>query len=116
VALIQQDPQDYSSTIDVPIRVVGFPSTQQIYSCQDWNGQSADACAKAVIANNNRVNVYLRNLVPNSVYLIAYSIANEYPISAIFSNNVETVEVQTSSSDIIVYSCYSLILILILLN
>lgn len=98
IAEIVQDPQDEFSTIQVTTRIASTPTPNQIYKCQDWKGETADSCARAVIANNNPVTLYLRGLTPNAVYMVYYVAANEYPISPILSTVVDSSEVTVLSA------------------
>jgi len=82
------DPEDEFSSIEVPTRIHRTPTNEQINNCVDWNNEPADACAKAVIANDEDVALLLKDLKPNKLYVVYYTVANEYPIQPIFSNEI----------------------------
>ena len=96
VGQVVTDPEDEFSTIDVQTRNPRTPSNKQINGCLDWNNEPADACAKAIItdASQTDVDLLLINLKPNTVYIVYYTAANEYPIQPIFSNVIESFTIQ----------------------
>ncbi len=94
IATITTDPQDEFETIDTPVRAYRTPSHTQINNCLDWNGEAVDACAKAVIANSDNVELLLKNLKSNTVYIVYYTVANEYPIEPVFSDAIESFEIR----------------------
>jgi len=98
VATVAADPQDEFELVDTPVRVYRTPSHTQINSCLDWNGESADACAKAVIANNDNVQLLLKNLKANTVYVVYYTVANEYPIEPVFSDTIDSFTIRVLSA------------------
>jgi len=91
---IVPDPENEFGTKDIQTRIPETPSPRQIYACKDWNDEPADSCARVVIANNNEVQLLLKDLKPNAVYAVYYTVANEYPIEPILGKDVGTVEVR----------------------
>lgn len=113
IGSIQQDPEDDFAMIDVATRIPRTPTYDQINNCLDWNNEAADACAKAVIANNNNVDLLLKDLKPNTAYIVYYTVANQYPIQPIFSNEIQSFTMQVLNAKLISY-CSTLLIALIL--
>lgn len=94
IAKVSVDPEDEFTTTDITTRIPRTPSSAQIYACQDWNGDSVDACGRATIANGDNVQLLLKNLKVNTMYVVYYAVANEYPVEPIFSSNIQTFTVR----------------------
>lgn len=114
IATIIQDPEDEFSTIDVTVRIPSLPTAKQVYDCNDWNGETADSCARVVVANSNGVTLYLNDLAPNSVYKVYYVVANEYPIQAIYDTSVAETEVRILSGSYLSIGVLSCVLFTVL--
>lgn len=113
IATVIVDPQDEFSTTDIPSRISRTPTKEQINNCRDWNDEPADACAKAVIANNDNVELFLKDLTQNTVYVVYYTVANEYPIAPVFSNNVESFTIKVLSAERTIFGFLSILVCLL---
>jgi hypothetical protein len=98
IAQVVVDPEDEFTTTDITTRIPRTPTNAQIYACEDWNGDTADACGRAIIANSDSVELLLKNLNVNTLYVVYYTVANEYPIQAIFGSDIQSFNVQILSS------------------
>jgi len=115
IGLVIPDPEDEFSTTEVPTRNPRTPTHDQINKCVDWNNEPADACGKAVIANDEDVTLLLKDLKPNTLYIVYYTVANEYPIQPIFSNQIESFTAKVLWGNIISSSLAVLISIFVCL-
>lgn len=98
VAKVIVDPEDEFTTTDVTTRLPRTPTNAQIYACLDWNGDDVDACGRAIIANDDNVELLLRDLKVNTMYIVYYTVANEYPIEPIFGNDIQSFSVRILNS------------------
>ena len=97
IGTVAQDPQDDFAMVDVATRSARTPTVRQILNCQDWNSEAADACAKAVIANGQNVDLLLKDLAISTEYIVYYVAANEYPTEPVFSGEINSFTVQVLS-------------------
>jgi len=115
IATVIVDPQDEFGTLDVPTRIARMPTNEQINNCLDWNNEAVDSCAKVVIANGDNVELFLKDLTPNTVYIVYYTVANEYPIIPVFSNNIESFTIKVLGAGRLIFSFLSISVCILLM-
>lgn len=117
IGKVVTDPEDEFSTIEVQTRNPRTPSNKQINGCLDWNNEAADACSKAIItdASQTDVTLQLTNLKSNTVYIVYYTAANEYPIKPIFSNVIQSFTIAVLSAGKLMSSIMALIFLFLCL-
>ena len=71
----------------VNIRMNEQPSEEQMLNCENWEGLQAEGCARAVYSST-KMTVTFRNIQKNSLYVLYYAAASEYPLRPILSENI----------------------------
>ena len=72
------------------------PSSDQIASCVDGTNYGAIQCIRIAIAAGSVYSLIFENIVDDSVYVLYYTIANEYPLRPVFYGNVQRQFIITS--------------------
>lgn len=86
-----------TSKTNITIKPLRTPTSSQIASCVDGEGFPALKCFRVVMVAGSTYSVTVPNLVDNSVYVLYYTIANEYPLRPIFYGNVQNQYIFTTS-------------------
>ena len=79
----------------VNIRMNQAPTVEQILNCQSWLGQKAEGCARAVYTGVSPLSVVFPNVLTDSMYMLYYVIASEFPMRPITSTSISTDTVVT---------------------
>jgi hypothetical protein len=74
-----------------------MPTSDQIASCVDGTNYAAIQCMRVAMSSGNIYSVTFGNIIEDSVYVLYYTIANEYPLRPVFFGNVQRQFVITSS-------------------
>lgn len=71
----------------VKIRLNADPTPWQMLNCKNWQNNTAEACARAVYSGD-LLSIQLNGVQNNSMYLLYYMIANEYPFRPVAAYTV----------------------------
>jgi hypothetical protein len=71
----------------VKIRLNADPTPWQMLNCKNWQNNTAEACARAVYSGE-LLSIQLNGVQNNSMYLLYYMIANEYPFRPVAAYTV----------------------------
>ena len=71
------------------------PSVEQVLNCENWLGQTAEGCGKAVYTGVSPLNVVFTQIKPDSLYLLYYFVATEFPMRPIVGTKVHKETVVT---------------------
>jgi hypothetical protein len=77
-----------NGTTSVNIRMNAAPTAEQVLNCQNWQGETADGCARAIYTRISPLSVTFSGVQTNSLYLLYYLPATEYPLRPITTGNV----------------------------
>jgi hypothetical protein len=83
----------------VNIRMNQAPTATQILNCQNWLGQTAEGCARAVYTGVAPLTVSFTPVLQNSLYLLYYVVASEFPLRPIANTKVSSTTIVTYLSD-----------------
>jgi hypothetical protein len=97
LVLYKQISNSNNGSTFVNIRMNDAPSAEQVLNCQNWYGNLADGCARAVYTGVSPLTVTFSGVQTNSLYLLYYLAATEFPLRPIVSGTV-------TSQTIITYS------------
>lgn len=86
-----------SSKTNITIKPLVTPTNSQIASCIDGQGFPAVQCFRIVMQAGTSYSVTLSNLIENSVYVLYYAGANEYPLRPVFYGSVQSSFIFTTS-------------------
>jgi hypothetical protein len=71
----------------VKIRLNTDPSPWQMTNCKNWRNETAEGCARAVYSGT-ALTVEFGGIQPDSMYLLYYMAANEYPFRPVVAYTV----------------------------
>lgn len=71
----------------VKIRLNADPSQEQILNCRNYQGLAAEGCARAVYSYSAQTVVF-PSILPNSMYMLYYMAASDYPLRPVVSSNI----------------------------
>ena len=71
----------------VNIRMNEQPSEEQMLNCENWEGLEAQGCARAVYSST-KLTVSFSNIEKNSLYVLYYAAASEYPLRPVMSEEI----------------------------
>ena len=80
----------------VNIRLNEEPTHEQMLNCENWQGLSAEGCARAVFSES-KLTVTFDNIQEKSLYMLYYTVASEYPLRPILSPDIFSETVVTFS-------------------
>ena len=72
------------------------PSSEQLINCENWENFTTEGCARAVYSSNP-LKVSFSSIKKNSMYLLYYSVATEYPMRPILSDVIQSDTILTYS-------------------
>lgn len=98
----------------VNIRMNKVPSVEQVLNCENWLGQTAEGCARAVYTGVGSLTAIFAGIEADSMYLIYYVVANEFPMRPVVVSGVQSGTVVTYSWEKWISMAFFLILSLIL--
>ena len=102
-----------SKATTVNIRMNQAPTTEQVLNCQNWLSQTANGCARAVYTGVSPLTVTFNPVYGNSLYLLYYVVASEYPLRPIASQKVLSTTVVTYSGSWVLQIGVILLLLLL---
>jgi hypothetical protein len=79
-----------NGTTFVNIRMNQAPSAEQVLNCQNWQGNIADGCARAIYTGVSPLTVTFTEVQTNSLYELYYLPATEFPLRPIVSGSVNS--------------------------
>lgn len=65
-------------------------------NCKDGYGENPLQCARVIFVGNDKKTITFSGLSPNSMYIIYYSIANEYPLRPVVVTDISNFTVLTT--------------------
>lgn len=95
----------------VSIRMNEAPTAQQVLNCQNWLNVTAEGCARAVYTGLSPLTVTFSSVQPNSLYLMYYLAASEFPLRPVVSGSVSVQTVVTYKYEFFL-CCIGVLLIL----
>lgn len=99
----------------VSIRLNYAPSAEQVLNCQSWLNIAADGCARAVYSGVASLKVTFTGIQGNSMYMLYYVTASEFPLRPIVSGVVNEQTVVTYSNELLTKLWLLLLLTLLLI-
>lgn len=79
----------------VNIRMNQAPSAEQVLNCQNWQGGAAEGCGRAVYTGIAPLTVTFNGIQANSLYMLYYLAASEFPLRPIVSGQVQSQTIVT---------------------
>lgn len=99
---------------DIDIRPALKPSGSQMLNCQDGYGESPLQCKRVLFIQNAEKTISFSNISSDSLYMIYYAIANEYPLRPVLVSDVSNFTVLTNF-ELITTQLATLILLILML-
>jgi hypothetical protein len=81
---------------DIDIRPPVKPSGTQMLNCLDGYGENPLQCKRVMFVGNSLKSVVFSNITADSLYMVYYTIANEYPLRPILVSGVSNFTVLTT--------------------
>lgn len=78
----------------VKIRLNADPTQEQMLNCENWEGLTAEGCARSTYSFVAQTVVF-PSIQSNSMYKLYYMAASEYPLRPIVSSKIESSSVVT---------------------
>ena len=103
-----------TGTTTVNIKMNKQPTVEQVINCQNWLAETTTTCARAVYSGSASIGVTFANVSPDSLYLLYYVVASEYPLRPVTSASVMSDTVVTYSWESWVKIGFLLILTLLI--
>ena len=72
----------------VNIKLNNAPSVEQVLNCQNWLGETAQGCARAVYTGVAPLDVVFPSVLSDSLYMMYYVVASEFPLRPVVSTAV----------------------------
>lgn len=77
-----------NGSTSVNIRLNYNPTAEQVLNCVNWEDVAAEGCARAVYTGVSPLTVTFSGVQPNSLYLMYYLPATEFPLRPIVTGDV----------------------------
>ena len=77
-----------SGSTTVNIRLNQAPSVEQVLNCQNWLSETAEGCGRAVYTGVSPLSLVFAAIQPNSLYMLYYVVASEFPLRPVTSTTV----------------------------
>lgn len=81
---------------DIDIRPAVTPTGSQLLNCQDGYSDTPLQCKQVFFVGNSKKAITFSNVSANSLYMVYYAIANEYPLRPVLVSDVSNFTVLTT--------------------
>jgi hypothetical protein len=81
----------------VNIRLNEPPTAEQVLNCQNWQGETANGCGRAVYTGISALTLTFTGVQTNSLYMLYYMPTTEFPLRPITSGDVYSQSIVTYS-------------------
>jgi hypothetical protein len=88
LVLYKQIVTNPDGTTAVNIRLNGPPTAEQVLNCQNWQGETANGCGRAVYTGISSLTLTFSGVQTKSLYMLYYMPATEFPLRPITSGDV----------------------------
>ena len=99
----------------VSVRMNKSPTVEQVLNCQNWLGNAAEGCARAVYTGVSPLTVTFASVQPNALYMLYYVVASEFPLRPIVSSVVSSTTVVTYLFEMLKYYTLASVIIFLMI-
>ncbi len=88
LVLYKQIVTNSDGTFAVNIRLNEPPTAEQVLNCENWQGETANGCGRAVYTGISALTLTFSGVQTSSLYMLYYMPATEFPLRPITTGEV----------------------------